>query len=268
MRNKPILTILLISVFTITIIFFATRKTILGDLTASNRSCPILTDEQIIKIDTSKTGTFAGSNGDLKLEAGQYALTFDDGPMLYVTPAIVNVLQEKCVPATFFMVGVQAQVLFPIVELVKNAGFNIGTHTYFHRKLTELPIADAKREVASGIEAVETSMQGLPQGAGRLFRFPHWKSDEDILAYIRSVGATAINADISPEDWRGLPATETFKIFQERLEKTDRGVIVLHDRHINTVEVLPMIIDEVLKRGGRFVQLTAVHDTPLEPLTK
>lgn len=66
------------------------------------------------------------------------ALTFDDGPDNYYTPKILDILKEKSVPATFFVVGYQAR-LFPIVlQRIVTEGHQLGNHTFSHPRLPEL----------------------------------------------------------------------------------------------------------------------------------
>lgn len=202
----------------------------------------------------------------MHLGPGEFALTFDDGPLPYTTPAIAKVLKSRCVPATFFMVGLSSRILSPIAALVEKAGFTIGTHTYTHKDLTTLSEEKAEAQIIDGMIAVEKATGGISAGEGRLFRFPRWKSTPELETFVKSMGATRVNADISPEDWRGRPAKETFAVFKQRLGSKDRGVIGLHDVKLNTIDLVPMIIDEIHARGGTFVQLVPKRKTPVPML--
>src|ERR1017187_5356158 len=59
------------------------------------------------------------------------ALTFDDGPS-EGTPAILDVLAEYRVPATFFQVGANVERLPEVARAVAAAGHAIGNHSYAH----------------------------------------------------------------------------------------------------------------------------------------
>ena len=59
------------------------------------------------------------------------ALTFDDGPS-EGTPAILDVLARHGVPATFFQVGANVDRLPEIARAVRDAGHEIGNHSYSH----------------------------------------------------------------------------------------------------------------------------------------
>ncbi len=60
------------------------------------------------------------------------ALTFDDGPGSRLTPAILDMLSEHGVHATFFMLGRNVKGREHIVKAVADRGHEIGTHSYDH----------------------------------------------------------------------------------------------------------------------------------------
>ena len=59
------------------------------------------------------------------------ALTFDDGPS-EGTPAILDILAQYRVPATFFQVGANVDRLPEVARAVAAAGHAIGNHSYAH----------------------------------------------------------------------------------------------------------------------------------------
>ncbi len=61
-------------------------------------------------------------------------LTFDDGPIPEVTPAVLEILDRYQVKATFFMVGENIDKHPDIFDQVLKAGHTIGNHTYNHMK--------------------------------------------------------------------------------------------------------------------------------------
>ncbi|GGE00702.1 hypothetical protein GCM10011390_19400 [Aureimonas endophytica] len=137
-------------------------------------ACP--PSEAVVPVDTGTLSTIGGDlPTDFRLGPNEYALTFDDGPMPWTTPHIAHILKSRCVPATFFMLGISARLFPMIVGTIRSGGFTIGSHTYWHKSLPELPIDKAKAEVLSGMEAVEAAAGGA-DGGGRLFRFPRWEA--------------------------------------------------------------------------------------------
>src|ERR1035437_244457 len=66
---------------------------------------------------------------------GCVALTFDDGPDPVDTPRLLDLLREKNVKATFFVVGERAERHPEIVRRAWEEGHLIGNHTWSHRPL-------------------------------------------------------------------------------------------------------------------------------------
>ena len=76
----------------------------------------------------------------------QVTLTFDNGPTPGVTDAVLDVLADRGVPATFFVVG--ERLLDPsaraLAERAHAEGHRIGNHTLTHR----VPLGEAEPAVA------------------------------------------------------------------------------------------------------------------------
>jgi peptidoglycan/xylan/chitin deacetylase (PgdA/CDA1 family) len=191
----------------------------------------------------------------LPLEAGEYVLTFDDGPSFKTTPKILSELHGACVHATFFMVGKQALQQPLIARLVKAMGHSIGTHTYSHIKLKDLPLAQATEEIKRGIKAVQWAVYGNRMTSVPLFRFPENAGTPDLLEVAARLDLIVASYDISPEDWRNHPPAETLRRLRQRLNANDRGVIVMHDIQTNTVPLVPMVIEELKSRNAKIVHL-------------
>src|SRR5437764_12049583 len=64
------------------------------------------------------------------------ALTFDDGPDPTWTPKLLDLLREKNVPATFFVVGTQAVSHPALVRRELAEGHDVGSHTFTHAQLS------------------------------------------------------------------------------------------------------------------------------------
>ena len=60
-------------------------------------------------------------------------LTFDDGPDNKNTPAILDILKNYGVPATFYVVGTMVEANPEVLKRIYEEGHAIGNHTYDHR---------------------------------------------------------------------------------------------------------------------------------------
>ena len=69
----------------------------------------------------------------------EIALTFDDGPDPEWTPQILDILKARHVPATFFIIGGNAESNPGIVQRILAEGHELGNHTYTHPNLSDTP---------------------------------------------------------------------------------------------------------------------------------
>ena len=84
------------------------------------------------------------------------ALTFDDGPKEGKTEPLLDMLNEKGVHATFFIIGAQVEENSEIVRRMYEEGHQIGMHTYSHVDLSCLSEARQKEEIEKSRKVIET----------------------------------------------------------------------------------------------------------------
>lgn len=183
------------------------------------------------------------------------ALTFDDGPYPPYTNQILQILQTKKVPATFFLVGENVKAFPAVACELAAAGHALGTHTYHHVDLLRLSQSEVAAELTAGKKAIEDTTK-VPV---TLMRPPHGFKDANVLEVARQLGLEVVNWSVIPRDWTN-PGVET--IVQRVLENVQPGAIVLlHDgdspakksSRAQTVAALPLIIDGLRAQGYRFV---------------
>jgi cellulose synthase/poly-beta-1,6-N-acetylglucosamine synthase-like glycosyltransferase/peptidoglycan/xylan/chitin deacetylase (PgdA/CDA1 family)/spore germination protein YaaH len=200
------------------------------------------------------------------------AITFDDGPDPSNTPRILDILKEKKAPATFFLIGMQAQKYPGLAKRIYDEGHTIGNHTLTHpdigdlsRRYIELELNVTERWFASNI------------GVKPLYFRPPYSIDQEPdvadqvrpLETVQAFGYTTIGSKIDPDDWQkgrkpDQIAAEVFR--QAELEATPGcearppqfcgNIILLHDGGGNreaTIQALPVIIDGLRQRGFQIV---------------
>lgn len=185
------------------------------------------------------------------------ALTFDDGPNEPYTSQLLDVLEQRRVPAAFFTLGDNVAKHPEVVARMLRAGFTVGNHTADHRPLVTMGPAD----IAAELEGWERVMAPLGLPHLKLFRAPHgWKSPflKKILSDkgYRLIGWTRGVWDTD------LPGEEV--LFDRITRRPGPGMILLlHDGvagrpgadRSELVRVLPRIIDHYRSLGYRFVSL-------------
>jgi peptidoglycan/xylan/chitin deacetylase (PgdA/CDA1 family) len=86
--------------------------------------------------------------------AGAIAITFDDGPGPVLTPRLLELLERHGAPATFFALGRRAVRAPATLDAVRDAGHEIGCHTFHHHNAWRTPPATALADIAAGYDAL------------------------------------------------------------------------------------------------------------------
>ena len=150
------------------------------------------------------------------------ALTFDDGPSDH-TAAVLDVLAHHQVPATFFVVGRNAQRDPHLVRRIVDEGHGIASHSYRHPDPWTLPVPALYREFRDGRRAVE-DVVARPV---RLFRPPHGHMGRLGALVCRAAGLHTWLWTHDPVDWE---PDLTADVLTARLAPLAAGdVTVLHD---------------------------------------
>lgn len=206
-------------------------------------------------------------------QPGKIALTFDDGPDAEWTPKILDILKEKNVKATFFVIGENGQSNPDLVKRIVAEGNEIGNHSYTHPNLGTVPA----RVTSLELNATQRLIESLTGRSTRLFRAPYFGDAEprtpdevEPTVEAQNLGYISVGLHIDPDDWMlknedGTPRT-TDEIVSETVEGALittpelRGeIVLLHDgggdRHL-TAEALPKIIDELRAKGYEFTTVS------------
>ncbi len=187
-------------------------------------------------------------------------LTFDDGPSAEYTPAILKILEKQKVPATFFVVGLQAEANIPLLQHINRDGFEIGNHTFTHNNIAKMSAERAELEMKSTrllIEAVtghSTVLFRAPYNADAL---PVTYEELEPIARSKKDNYLTIGESVDPMDWQpGVTADSIFARTVRLVETDSASIILLHDAggqtREPTVKALPRIINYFKKRGYVF----------------
>ncbi len=174
-------------------------------------------------------------------------LTFDDGPWPNTTEQILAVLARLRAPATFFVVGRQAERYPGLVRRELAAGMTLGNHSYSHpQSFNRLPVARLREEIARGRRSLDRL--GVRPVA---FRPPGGALSPTVVATAQSLGHRTVLWTVDADDWR--PGITPDQIVARVLGAARPGAIVLlHDGggdRSATLAALPAIIDGLRRLG-------------------
>jgi peptidoglycan-N-acetylglucosamine deacetylase len=195
------------------------------------------------------------------------ALTFDDGPDPNWTPQILDILKQKQAPATFFVIGLNANASPQILKREFNEGHEIGNHTYTHQHFDE---STAPGQLRVDVNLDERLIESTIGVKTLLFRPPYGidhqpeTADEvSMLPIPQSLGYTLVGAWIDPHDGgepSGGAPPPTDVIVQRVMNDVTRGnIVMMHDGggdRSHTVAALPRVIDELRAAGYEIVPVS------------
>ena len=216
----------------------------------------LIMDEEIAVIPEGLTITRWGAESSKKL-----ALTFDDGPDPKYTSRILDILSEKSVKATFFVIGANASYYPSILSRIFREGHDIGNHTYTHPHFNAISRTQQELE----LNATQRLFEAVLGVDSLLFRPPY---DDDIepqgadhaqaLLAASASGYTTVNMHIDPDDWANTTKAQIVDRTVSQATQRLGNIILLHDgggSRIQTIEALPELIDKLRAKGYEFVTL-------------
>ncbi|MBC9785210.1 polysaccharide deacetylase family protein [Heliobacterium chlorum] len=186
------------------------------------------------------------------------ALTFDDGPDNFYTPRILDILREKGVKATFFIVGKQANTFPEVLRQIAQEGHAIGNHTWDHPKLTNLSTVEAVNE----IQLTENEIHRITGLKTKLFRTPYGSINGTIITELQNLGYKVIEWSIYSRDLKGKTKHQILDVVNK--EVTPGSIILQHCKatipgQLNAaVEALPEMIDLLRSQGYEFVTVDTI----------
>jgi peptidoglycan/xylan/chitin deacetylase (PgdA/CDA1 family) len=180
------------------------------------------------------------------------ALTFDDGPHLQGTPAVLGELERRGATATFFLVGEQVRLRPTLAREIVAAGHEVAVHGDRHTLLLRRTV----RALADDLDRATATIAEATGVAPALYRPPYGVFSSGALEHVRSRAWRPLLWSTWGRDWerRATPASIARRATR-RLRPGD--VVLLHDSDAyssegswrRTAAALPSVIDAVAALG-------------------
>ncbi|HUA08652.1 MAG TPA: polysaccharide deacetylase family protein [Candidatus Acidoferrales bacterium] len=177
------------------------------------------------------------------------ALTFDDGPYPIFTPLLLDMLRKYHIPATFFLIGRDAEQWPEITRRIEEDGNEIGNHTYSHPNLDQETPAEVREEVLRGRDVL-WSIAHDP-AVKSLMRPPHGRYTLTTLRTVQGIGYHVVLWTDDSGDWRTLTPQHIANDMLRHASAPD--IVLLHSGKLATIEALPTVIEHFRRAGYRFV---------------
>ncbi|MDR3894687.1 MAG: polysaccharide deacetylase family protein [Blautia sp.] len=178
------------------------------------------------------------------------ALTFDDGPGEH-TEELLDCLTKNNAKATFFMLGSNAAAFPDVVKDLKDAGMELGNHTYDHLDLTTLD----SESVTSQIKRTNDAISGAAGVPATVMRPPGGAYNESVQA---AVGMPVIMWSIDTKDWLTKSEDQTYQVTVDNVK--DGSIVLMHDIHEWSVKAAIRVIPELVEQGYKLVTVSELAE--------
>lgn len=184
------------------------------------------------------------------------ALTFDDGPTEY-TDEILQVLQEKDVVATFYLIGENIEKEQDNAKKIVAAGHEVGNHSYTHQRMIFKP----KDFYASEIISTNNLIRSIGYTGEITFRPPFGKKLISLPLYLDEQNIKTITWDVEPTKALGADASSQ-RIKEYVIANTKPGSIVLlhpwYGEKNSSRDAVGAIINSLHDQGYTFVTVNTL----------
>ena len=198
-------------------------------------------------LSSAKPATYAQA----RVDQPYIAMTFDDGPSAENTPRLLEMLKQRNIKATFFLIGQNVASNSDLVRRILAEGHEIGNHSWTHPQLSKLSDDRVTAEITQTQDAIKDASGFTPT----LLRPPYGAITPRQREWIESrFGLNIILWSVDPFDWKRPGASV---ITQRILSQTRPGAIILsHDIHKQTVDAMPATLDALIAKGYKFVTVS------------
>jgi peptidoglycan/xylan/chitin deacetylase (PgdA/CDA1 family) len=209
--------------------------------------------------ETSAQAGTRSSYSSVRVNGPYIAMTFDDGPSPALTPKLLDILKERHIHATFFVLGQMVKAHPEILQREVAEGHQIGNHTWDHLPLTKV----VSQEGGLDHEIADTSalIKQVTGNAPVILRPPYGATNPRLSRAIeKQYGMKVILWSVDPFDWKdpGSQVVEQRILsgWKESAGAKPGAIILSHDIHKGTIEAMPATLDALLAKGYKFVTVS------------
>jgi len=150
-------------------------------------------------------------------------LTFDDGPHPIATPIALQMLSERGVKATFFLVGANVERFPELAAQIASQGHTIANHTYDH------PFLLFRRSsfVSEQIEKTQEAIRRHTGATTRYFRPPYGLGGHAMCKAARKHGHEVVFWNVDPGDHENRSPATIARRFNNTLRPG--SIVLVHD---------------------------------------
>lgn len=186
-----------------------------------------------------------------RAETSAISITFDDGPHPQYSPMLLDILDQRGIKASFFIIGAEAEKYPNIVQDMHRRGHLVCNHGYEHLDASKAAIARYIEDIENCQNLLETlCAASLP----KLFRPPFGIVTPASLLATRRMGFKTVIWDRDSRDSHAYSAQEvTAEVIGAPI--APGCILLFHDDYEVTTQVLPTILDSLIEKKHQFTRL-------------
>lgn len=183
------------------------------------------------------------------------SLAFNDGPTPYGTPALLRILDQFEIKATFFLIGENVVRHPKLVTEILAAGHTVGNHSFSHLDPWTHSVKETLRDVQKSVEVIEQ----LTSQSVDWYRPPFGHATALQVDYAKRYGLKTVLGEMVVQDDQKNSDPE--KLTSKLLSNVKTGSIInFHDNQMSN-KVTPKILCDAVPRlvdaGWEFEALRA-----------
>lgn len=166
------------------------------------------------------------------------------------TQTLIDILKEKKVKSTFFLVGEWVDKYPESVKAIADAGHDVGNHSDTHAHLPQLDKNGILKELNDCNDKIEKITGKRPT----LFRPPYGDYNNALVECTDSINMYNVQWNIDSLDWKDPSPADMVARIKKNLKCG--SIILMHNGAKNTPEALPQIIDAIKEEGYEIVPIS------------
>ena len=170
------------------------------------------------------------------------------------TPALLALLRELEIPATFFLLGEKVAANAVMFRDAESHGHTLAVHGFHHTNHGFYSC----RALRDSIQKTEEVMRTSNLQPTKLFRPPYGIFNPLQTSELKRIGYRGVIWTAHVRDWR----PQSIKTLEARIRQAfhDGSIVLLHDglkSQVQTVmKILPRLVENARERGFQFVSLS------------
>lgn len=179
------------------------------------------------------------------------ALTFDDGPDPETTPIILDILKEKNIRATFFVIGKKAEKHPELIRRIDEEGHIIANHSYSHHYLIAF---FSTEKLKKDLEHCASTIYEILGKTPKFFRPPFGVTNPRYARVLRDLKLDSVGWSVRSMDTKAKSKYEIINRVISKLKAKD--IVLLHDNRKVTADSMEDLIEHCLQKGIKIEPLS------------